>query len=159
MIVNPVNRIMRRLRAAEGYLELGLPAHAQTELEAVEHPGPFEGPYMLMMGECLRAQERYEEAIAPLRHAARALPMPVGRQAWESLAECLTRSGRQASADVTTQMLEHLEKRHAAPSEPGLSARTDDGSTVHVQIPNLGTVHVKFDLENGLTINLSPVQE
>lgn len=157
MVVNPVNRIMRRLRAAEGYLELDLPGEAQAELETIEHPGPFEGPYMLMIGECLRAQEKFEEAIAPLRHAARSLPMPVSRQAWESLSDCLTKAGRKASAEDAAAILEHLEEQHE--KDTGKIEQLDESSSVRVQIPHFGTVQLKFDSETGLTINVTPPQE
>ena len=114
MVVNPIKRITRRLTAAEGYLELGLPESALAELQSIDNPGPFEGPYMWLMGESLRNQGMYDEAIAPLRHAARALPTEVGQQAWTALKECLEKSGRSATAVDMAQTMEYLEQRSEA---------------------------------------------
>jgi len=74
----------------------------------VQNPGPFVVPHLWMTGEALKAQGRYDEAIALLRHVARSLPTPVSQQAWQSLTECLQQSGRQASGEnspVTIQPL------------------------------------------------------
>lgn len=49
MVVNQKNRITRWLTSAEGYLELGLPAEAQAELQKIDHPGPLQGAYMWLM--------------------------------------------------------------------------------------------------------------
>lgn len=93
-------RVFRRLLAAEGYLELGMPQHALEELDAVEHPGPFEPPLQFMRGEALRAQERYEDAIQPLQLAAKLIPPPHNRQAWLALSDCFRHRGHEVLADV-----------------------------------------------------------
>jgi tetratricopeptide (TPR) repeat protein len=111
MDANQTNRIARRLAAAEGYLELGLPVDALDELQKIENAGPFQAAYMWMMGESLRVQGLSEEAIAPLRQAARALPSETGHQAWEALKDCLEKSGRSATAEDMAQTMEYLEQR------------------------------------------------
>lgn len=154
MVVNQVNRIARRLTAAEGYLELGLPADAQAELQTIEDSAPFEGAYMWLMGESLRNQGLYDEAIAPLRHAARALPSETGQQAWEALKECLEKSGRSATAEDMAQTMEYLEQRNdIAPTQ---NLRVDQPSKVRIDIPHVGNLQIKFDLNAGLTIKLNP---
>ncbi len=154
MVVNQVNRIARRLTAAEGYLELGLPADALTELQKIEDPAPFEGAYMWLMGESLRNQGLYDEAIAPLRHAARALPSESGQQAWDALKECLEKSGRSATADDMARTMEYLEQRNDI--APAQNSRVDPPSNVRIDIPHVGNLQIKFDLNEGLTIKLNP---
>jgi len=62
--------IVRRLAAAEGYLELNMPLYAIDELNRVQDAGPFEPIAQLFRGEALQAQEKYAEAIEPLNVAA-----------------------------------------------------------------------------------------
>ena len=154
MVVNQVNRIARRLTAAEGYLELELPADAQAELQKIENPAPFEGAYMWLMGESLRYQGLYDEAIAPLRHAARALPSESGQQAWDALKECLEKSGRSATADDMAQTMEYLEQRNDI--DVPHNVRMEFPSKVRIDIPHAGNVQIKFDHNEGLTIKLNP---
>ncbi|MBL6705057.1 MAG: hypothetical protein ISQ06_03030 [Planctomycetaceae bacterium] len=153
MEANKINRIARRMTAAEGYLELGLPADALAELQNIENPAPFEGAYMWLLGESLRNQGLYDEAIAPLRRAARTLPSGTGQQAREALKDCLEKSGRSATADDMTQTMEYLEQR----SDTGTSqmARTELPSNVRIDIPHFGNLQIKFDLNDGLTIQLT----
>ena len=154
MVMNPANRITRCLTAAEGYLELGLPADALAELQKVENPGPFEGPYMWLMGESLRDQGMYDEAIAPLRHAARALPSDAGQQAWTALKDCLEKSGRSATAEDMTQTMEYLEQRNDTVRQR--SPLLDSAANVRVEIPHFGKLQIYFNLKDGLTIKLDP---
>ena len=114
MVVNQKNRLARWLTSAEGYLELGLPSEAQAALQKIDNPGPFQGACMWLMGVSLRNQGLYDEAIAPLRQAARALPSEAGQQAWEALKECLENSGRSATAEDMAQTMEYLDttRRH-----------------------------------------------
>ena len=154
MVVNQVNRIARRLTAAEGYLELGLPAEAQAELQNIENPAPFEGSYMWLMGESLRKQGLYDEAIAPLRHAARAMPSETGQQAWVALKDCLEKSGRSATADDIAQTMEYLEQPND--TDTSQSSRMGLPSNVRIDIPHVCNLQIKFDGKDGLTINVIP---
>ena len=154
MVANRTNRIARRLTAAEGYLELGLPADAQSELQNIEDPAPFEGAYMWLMGESLRNQGLYEEAIAPLRHAARTLSSETSQQAWVALKDCLEKSGRSATADDMTRTMEYLEQWNDTATSQ--NSRMDFPSNVRIDIPHVCNLQIKFDLTEGLTIKLSP---
>ncbi len=93
-------RAVRRLEAAEGYLELQLPARALEELAAIEEPGPFEASISLLQGEALKGQERYDDAIAALQKAAQMIPAPHNRRAWKSLGECYRLDGREELAQL-----------------------------------------------------------
>ncbi|NQV28288.1 MAG: hypothetical protein HQ518_28380 [Rhodopirellula sp.] len=153
MVVNKINRIARRLTAAEGYLELGLPADAQAELQRIENPAPFEGAYMWLMGESLRNQGMYDEAIAPLRHAARTLVSETGQQAREALKDCLEKSGRSATAEDMKQTMEYLEEGSDTGTQQ--SGRMESSSMVRIEIPHFGNLQIDFDIKDGLTIKLN----
>jgi len=154
MVVNQKNRIARWLTSAEGYLELGLPAEAQAELQKIDNPGPLQGAYMWLMGESLRNQGLYDEAIAPLRQAARALPSETGQQAWEALKECLEKSGRSATAEDMAQTMEYLEKRSDIISEQ--TRRMEPAAKLRIDIPHFGNLQINFDGNEGLTIKVNP---
>jgi tetratricopeptide (TPR) repeat protein len=100
MDVNLVPKTMRRLQTAEGYLELNLPGRALAELNAIEDQGPFEAAIALLRGEALKIQERYSEALVPLKRAAKMIPSPLNKRAWRSLSECYRQSGRQELAEI-----------------------------------------------------------
>ncbi|HID22685.1 MAG TPA: hypothetical protein EYP14_09830 [Planctomycetaceae bacterium] len=102
--------MLRRLRAAEGYLELGMPDQALEELDQIDSPGPYEAAKSFLKGEALKAQEHYEEAAQSLQRAALMFPFPHGRRAWQSLSECLRRTGREALADAAETNASLLEK-------------------------------------------------
>ena len=129
-IVNPAIRNVRKLTAAEGYLELDLPAMALESLQQIEEPGPLVVPCLYLAGESLKRLERYDEAIAPLRHAACSLPRPLREIAWRSLAECLKKSGRDASAQQSRATAEMLRGSVAQLSIPS-SQQTGAGQSAH----------------------------
>ena len=84
-------RLRRVRREAEGYLELGMPAHALHSLQRkgkMVH-GDARGCYLL--GESLRELRRYPEAIFPLRRSLELIPDDV--HAWMALAWCYKRVG------------------------------------------------------------------
>ncbi|MGE3315383.1 MAG: tetratricopeptide repeat protein [Planctomycetaceae bacterium] len=95
-----VLKVLRRLEAAEGYLELEMPGHAMSELDAIEEAGPFEASITLLKGEAFKSQEKYEEAIAALQKAAQMIPAPHNRRAWQSLVECYRLGGREEMAKL-----------------------------------------------------------
>lgn len=97
---NAVLKVLRRLEAAEGYLELDMPTHAMTELDAIDEAGPFEASITLLKGEAFKSQEKYEEAIAALQKAAQMIPAPHNRRAWQSLGECYRLGGREEMAKL-----------------------------------------------------------
>ena len=154
MVVNQKNRVARWLTSAEGYLELGLPAEAQAELQKIDNPGPLQGAYLWLMGESLRNQGLYDEAIAPLRQAARALPSEAGQQTWEALKECLEKSGRSAAAEDMTQTMEYLEQRSEIISEQ--TRRMAPAAKLQIDIHHSGNLQINFDGNEGLTIKVDP---
>ncbi|HET6323582.1 MAG TPA: hypothetical protein VFG04_02685 [Planctomycetaceae bacterium] len=100
MDANKVPRTIRLLQRAEGYLELQLPVRAIAELDAIADAGPFEPAVALLRGEALKSQERYEEALVPLREAATLIPAPLNKRAWRSISECYRHTGQPDLADM-----------------------------------------------------------
>ncbi len=98
--------VVRRLAAAEGYLELGLPNYALAELNSVTDPGPFAPIAELFRGEALQAQEKYADAIEPLNRAAQMFPSPFNQRALLALSNCYRRDGQIQLADETAAALQ-----------------------------------------------------
>jgi tetratricopeptide (TPR) repeat protein len=94
-------RTVRRLMAADGYLQLGLPAAALAELDRVEGAGPLQSARDYLAGQALMADDRHEDALEPLARAAEAIPAPWNRAAYESLSECFRATGQDDLAEVT----------------------------------------------------------
>ncbi|HEX4070434.1 MAG TPA: hypothetical protein VHX68_04675 [Planctomycetaceae bacterium] len=113
MDVNLVSKTIRRLQAAEGYLELNLPQRARAELKAIEDQGPFEAAVALLEGEALKIEERYDEALVPLKRAATMIPAPLNKRAWRSLSECYRNSGRQELAEIADLVVNAEEQQPA----------------------------------------------
>ncbi len=86
-------KIVRRLAAAEGYLELGLADCALVELSHIEDGAEFQAIADLLRGEALQAEGRFEEAIGPLKRAAEQFPSPLCQRAWASLTTCCEHTG------------------------------------------------------------------
>ena len=95
------DKTVRQLMAADGYLQLGLPAAALAELDRVEGCGPLESARDYLAGQALMADDRHEDALEPLTRAAETIPAPWNRAAYESLSECFRATGRDALAEVT----------------------------------------------------------
>ncbi|MEK6261307.1 MAG: tetratricopeptide repeat protein [Planctomycetota bacterium] len=95
---NP-QRVVKRLAAAEGYLEIGLPTYAIAELNRVVESGPFEPIVQLFRGEALQAQEKFADAIAPLNRAAEMFPAPFNQRALMALSNCYRHQGQDRLAD------------------------------------------------------------
>jgi hypothetical protein len=91
------SKTIRRLQAAEGYLELNMSKNAWDELELIEDPGPLEAVVEFLKGGALKGQERYEEAVVPLKRAAELVPAPHNPQAWLSLSECFRQEAKRNS--------------------------------------------------------------
>ena len=91
---------VRRLCAAEGYLELGMPDHALAELEAVSDAGPLDPHAQFLRGASLMAKQCYDDAVAPLQRAAMSAPAPYNRLAWLTLGECFRKGGREELAKL-----------------------------------------------------------
>jgi hypothetical protein len=100
-----VQRTIRLLQRAEGYLDLHLPERAISELDLIASAGPFEPAVALLRGEALKSQERYNEALIPLKQAATTIPAPLNKRAWRSLSECYRLTGREELAEVADLVL------------------------------------------------------
>jgi tetratricopeptide (TPR) repeat protein len=100
MNATEIPKAVRQLRRAEGYIELHLPDRALAELDAIQDQGPFEAAVALLRGEALKSQEKYIEAVDPLKRAAVMIPAPLNKRAWRSLSECYRLSGRDELADI-----------------------------------------------------------
>ncbi len=145
MATRLLNQTIRRLTSAEGYLELDLPELALAELERVTDPGELSIPVMWMTAEALKAQGRYEEAIAPLRHVARSVPKPLRRQAWESLSECLKGAGRIATANDALATID----------ESSVDSDKEITKTrLQFELPKIGKLQVDIEFGDGLTISV-----
>jgi len=95
MDFDPLNsiRILKRLRQATGYLELGMADQALERLQGFGDPGPLEAEVAFLRGEALRIQHRYRDAAAALKTAARKAPFPHDRSAWLALSLCYRQAG------------------------------------------------------------------
>lgn len=113
MDAKSVSKTIRRLQTAEGYLELNLPERALAELDSIQEHGPFEPAIALLQGEALKTQERFDDALVPLKRAATLIPTPLNKRAWRSIAECYRKSGRDELAEVAELVLNSEE----APAE------------------------------------------
>ncbi len=133
---NP-QRVVRRLAAAEGYLEIGLPAYAIAELNRVVEAGPFEPIRQLFRGEALRAQEKFADAIAPLNRAAEMFPAPFNQRALVALSHCYRHEGHDRLADEAVAA--------AMPPNfpPGTTLPTDVEPIFLIGIPNQGRANFK----------------
>ena len=148
MVKTPTCRILRRLTAAEGYLELGLPGLALDELGAIQGTGEYQVPVMWMTGQALKAQGRFEEAIEPLQFVTQSLVGPAREQASQSLTECLKKSGRTVSGSGP---LSDSQPAHANPPP------ADHRRRVNIRIPGLGLL--KFAAADGsVTIHFEPLR-
>ena len=148
---------MRRLVAAEGYLELGMPKNALKELREIDEAGPLEGPRDFLTGLALKAQQQYAEAVAPLRRAAQALPAPVSQQAWLSLIECYRASGQHDLAKAAQQVAESSDTTAAPspPEAPNDEEATDRPGTVLEQTAGDLTIQAHVVLTPQLQIKLT----
>lgn len=110
-------RVVRKLTAADGYLELGMPAQALGELDHIGDAGPLQPAVEFMTGLALKDQHRYLDAIEPLQKAAVEIPAPHNRDAWLSLGECYRMSGLAELAVIAEMFAD----------EPGVPEGWDDG--------------------------------
>lgn len=96
-------KLARRIREAEGYLELGLPEQATETLQKKPELVANSGAAQYLLGESLRQQHRYAEAIAPLERATEILPDQM--EVALALAWCYKRTGQLASAIDALQLV------------------------------------------------------
>ncbi|QDT90598.1 tetratricopeptide repeat protein [Gimesia algae] len=114
MFDNVSPKVIHKIMAAEGYLELGMPIQALDALAALEDAGPLEAMRLFLTGEAYLRQERYQEAIEPLHQAARLFPVMESRKAWNALSECFRLGGYQELAEVASMTAEAVEEIEAS---------------------------------------------
>ncbi|MCA9082413.1 MAG: hypothetical protein KDA81_00090 [Planctomycetaceae bacterium] len=95
---------IRRIVAADGYLELGMPQQAILELEKAGEAGPLEGPRRLLMGLAMKRSGSLETAIPHFEQAARLMPSAVRRFVWSELAACYRHVGSEELADLAENL-------------------------------------------------------
>lgn len=145
MVENSDNRTVRKLTAAEGYLELDLPKLALDELASIGDPGEYQLPVLWMTGEALKADGRFDEAVAPLKLVAESVTGPISARASESLSDCLEKSGRPIPA----------EEEETATARSAIPQSGAELTRVNVQIPGFGTLTFSAK-DGGITIQVEP---
>lgn len=101
----PPQVIIRQLREANGYLELGMSEHALGVLERLNDIDEVRVEIACLRGMALRELKRYREAIPPLLIAAEAQPQDINL--WIALGWCYKRIGR---LDLAIDALERARK-------------------------------------------------
>jgi Flp pilus assembly protein TadD len=92
--VSSRDRVRRQqlVQQAEGYLELGMAAHALEVLERCGDPATLPDHALYLKGQSLRELGRYREAIDLLARAAKGDPDNIG--IWLALGWCYKRTGK-----------------------------------------------------------------
>lgn len=110
MLENVSPKVIHKIMAAEGYLELGMPIQALEALNAIEDAGLLEAMRLFLIGEAFLRQDKYQDAIEPLHQAARLFPVVESRKAWRSLSECFRLGGYEELAEVASLTAEAVEE-------------------------------------------------
>lgn len=144
MIPRIPKKTVRRLIAAEGYLELGMPRQALRELDKVSDPGSLTASFSFLRGESLKRIGRYSEAIQPLQYAADLLPIPHSQLPWKSLGACYRESGQNDLAESAERTADEIASE----------------ANIHLRFEPLGEqFNPVVHHEVHLTISFEPVQE
>ncbi len=93
-------QVVRRLTAADGYLELQLPAYALEQLQPIPLDGVHAPAVQFLTGRAYQQLGQIDEAIQAFQEAAQTIPAPHNRAAWLSLSECFRQRGNEALAQV-----------------------------------------------------------
>lgn len=96
----PTQKNLRRLIAAEGYLELELPQRAIRVLDEIENAGDLSPFVNYLRGQAYRSMEDFGPAIDCLQEAAGGIPAPFSRRVWEDLGDCFRREGFEELAEI-----------------------------------------------------------
>ncbi len=107
---------LRRLLAADGYLQFQLPFRAIAELEKSGHAGPLEGPRQLLWGIALVQSHSAMQAIPHLELAARLLPPAARCCAWHELEYAY----REVGSDELADLAHTLAGEYSAEARPQL---------------------------------------
>ena len=109
--------IVRRIREATGYAELGMFQHALDRLSHLGDVGPLEAEVALVRGEVLRVMGRVEEAEREFQTAAVKFPSPQDRTAWLALSLLYRQTGDTSMAVSMLALARgaHLPEQHEHP--------------------------------------------
>lgn len=127
---------VRRILAAEGYLELGMAAQAERELSQIPSGTPLEGPRQFLRGHICRLTSREEEAAKCFRAAAHLMPPPIALSIWAALHDAYRSAG--ATSDARSAFLHGT--KAAAQIEAAM--KSSDGKMVF-HVPG-GTMQINF---------------
>lgn len=144
-----LQKVLRKLTAAEGYLELGMSKHALAELTKIDDAGPLNAARSLLEGLALKAEKRYSDAVHPLHRAAEELPDPQRSQAWMSLSECYQETGEQNLAEAARQAAQAATEQSQSPDSADSDKRR--GQTT----PTNETIVAKVNLTPHMTLQIT----
>jgi tetratricopeptide (TPR) repeat protein len=110
-------RIVRRIREATGYAELGMFQHALNRLSHLGNLGPLEAEVALVRGEMFRLMNRTDEAQREFQTAAVKFPSPQDRTAWLALSLLYRQTGDTSMAISMLALARgaHLPEQHEHP--------------------------------------------
>lgn len=160
-------QIVRRLTAAEGYLELQLPEMALDELNGIADPGRFILPCLWLTGESLKSLGRFDEAVTTFEQLTSRIPAPMcPPPVVASLYECLKRLGRPLPGEQNPDSASGADETIG----PGVSASSPSDETarpeapvptdpaappvLNFHIPQLGTIAIQIGDVIELSIKL-----
>lgn len=160
MVANSAQRVMRRLTKAEGYLELGMPDQALSELQSIGDPGPYSVPHLLMTAAALKAQGKTDEASDSLRQIAQNLPKVSKADVWKVLGKFLKKLGRSVEPIDLEKILGAVGLKPLAVTEVTAVPLEVEAATpvsddeIRVEIPNFGSFSVKVEAGQSVTIRI-----
>lgn len=160
MVANSAQRVMRRLTKAEGYLELGMPDQALSELQSIGDPGPFSVPHLLMTAAALKAQGKTDEASESLRQIAQNLPKVSRTDVWKVLGKFLKKLGQSVEPLDFQKILGAVGLKPLAVASVTEVTETAETTTpasddeIRVEIPNFGSFSVKVEPGQSVTIKI-----
>lgn len=102
----PEKNTIRRLLAAEGYLELRLPERALRELDRIVDAGELFPYVSFLRGQAYHTLGQYGDAIDDLQLAATLIPAPLNQRAWDDLSDCFRQEGLDELADIAEMFAE-----------------------------------------------------
>ena len=135
------NRVVRRLTAAEGYLELGLPQRALDELTVIDNAGRLEPYRQNLIGHALKDQKKFAQAVKPLLLAVKSPPAPMKQDACQLLSECFLKTGQQELAKLALLGMDNLAESDSKPQRISF------------------TVDLVFDADRQIKIMIRPNQD
>lgn len=99
-------KIVRKIVAADGYLDLKMPEQAIEELNQIEFAGEMQPAVDFVMGQALMMAEKYTEATDYLQMAAENIPEPFSQSAWMMLSDCFRKNGQIELAEIVDMFAE-----------------------------------------------------